>query len=56
MDERKMHSKFHRDQTNVSRFKFGGTNYWGQVHGRREGEFFEFLENFKMNLWGKTRR
>ena len=46
-DEKKSSSKFHRNQTNVSRFKIGGTNFLGPVHGGKGGEFFEFLENSK---------
>ena len=34
--DEKTHSKFHRDQTNVSLFEIGGTNFGGSVY-RREG-------------------
>ena len=40
-DEKKMHSKFHRDHMNVSWFKIGGTDFGSPVDEREGGEFFE---------------
>ena len=55
-DEKKTQSKFHRDKTNVSWFKIGGTIFWGPVQGGRRGEFVQFLENQKIHQWGRTKR
>ena len=43
-DEKKTHSIFHCDQTNISWFKIEGTNFGSPVHG----------EDQKW-LWGRTR-
>ena len=45
-EKKKTHSQFHCDQTNVSRFKIGGTNFGSLVY-EQEGEF---LENSKKHL------
>ena len=44
----KYEKKTHRDQTNVSWLRIGGTNFGG-------GEFYEFLENSKKHQWGKAK-
>ena len=63
-DEKKTHGMFHCDQTDVSWFQIGGTNFWSQVYGG-EGDggesvyLWKILENSKTApLWvraGKRR-
>ena len=51
-EEKKTHSKFLCDQTNVSWSKTGGTNFGSPVNVGGD----EFLENCKKHQWGRTRR
>ena len=46
-DQKKTHSTFHCEHTNLSWFKIGGTNFRSPVYGER---WAEFLENSKKPL------
>ena len=51
-----MHNMFHRDQTNVSWFKIGGTKFGSPVHGGK-GVIFRIFGKFqKAPMWKDNKK